>query len=64
MTAVYDGKGPVIPWSVLLRDKAIQAGSPVARLWAGAAPAAPDAPACPLSYWGDRLEVWREAPPP
>ena len=37
VTAALDGMGPVIPWSVLLRDGALRPASPLARLWAGVA---------------------------
>lgn len=59
-TAVNDGRGPVIPWSVLLREKALRPASPLARVWAGTAPAPADALACPLAYWGDSLDEWQE----
>jgi hypothetical protein len=60
--AADEGKGPLLPWSVLLREKALRPSSPLARLWAGVAAAPADMPACPMTYEGDRLLVWSEAP--
>lgn len=53
------GRGPVLSWSVLLRDGALLAGSPLARLWAGVAAAGDDALACAGTYHGDHVRAWR-----
>lgn len=60
VAAALDGQGPIVPWSVLLRENVLRAGSPLARLWAAEAPAAASVPACTGSYEGARIRMWRE----
>lgn len=65
VSASDDGKGPILPWSVLMREKMLRPGSKVARLWAGITPAPADAPACPMALVsGPSIVTWREVPQP
>lgn len=59
--ASQDGQGPVIPWSVLLRDRVLKPSSPLARLWAGVTAAPVSTPACTMLYQESTLTTWREA---
>jgi hypothetical protein len=53
------GRGPVLAWGVLLRDRALLSSSPLAHLWAGVARAQGDALACAGTYRGDHVRAWR-----
>lgn len=59
------GRGPMASFASLLRHKLLRADSPVARLWAGVAPAAKDTPFCEaMMGWGEILAMRRRVPSP
>lgn len=60
VSAAMDGRGPIIPWAVLLREGLLKSDSPAKALWSGVRPAPADAPACSSAYEGDVLRRWRE----
>jgi hypothetical protein len=58
------GRGPIASFASLARRKLLRADSPVARLWAGVAPAPEEEPFCPARLGvGEILSVRRKAPP-
>jgi hypothetical protein len=58
VSAVMDGWGPIIPWSILLRDGVVPSESPIARLWKDAAKAGPTDLPCTSAYEGDTWRSW------
>lgn len=57
------GRGPIASFASLARRKLLRADSPVARLWAGVAPAQEGEPFCPARLGvGEILAVRRKAP--
>jgi hypothetical protein len=58
--AADDGRGPILPWSILLRDGILKSGSRVSHLWAGVQPAARSALSCTSALGGSSVVTWRE----
>lgn len=63
-SAVLDGRGPILSWAVLKRERILKAGAPVSHVWAHVDAAGADALPCSSSFDGSSLRVWREAPSP
>lgn len=58
VSSVMDGWGPIIPWSVLLRDDVVPNDSPIARLWKDVKVAAASDLPCVSAYEGDTWRTW------
>lgn len=62
VSAALDGRGPILPWEVLLREGVLKLDSPVKFLWRGVSPAPASTLPCSSSYEGNELRRWRPVP--
>lgn len=58
-----EGTGPIIGWDVLLREKVIRPGSPLASFAAGVQPAKPEAPVCSAAITFSEHLAWKPIAP-
>lgn len=58
VSVALDGYGPLVPWSVLLREGVLPSDSPIKRLWRDVTPAPTTALACTSAYEGDTWRRW------
>lgn len=58
-----EGTGPIIGWDVLLREKVLRPGSPLASFAVGVQPAKPEAPVCSAAITFSEHLAWKAIAP-